>query len=632
MKEQNNHAKILLNCMPPAQILMPSITLNILKSVLRQNGGKAEIIYWNLKLETFFKDWAKNFGEDNFEFARLLPFVYFKAKQYYDLSAMERIRNILLTQAELSAKKNKRKISPTFISSLPDKTIVRIEAFIKDELAGYDFTNVILSGFTAKFYQWLPALLIAGETKKKHPHIKTIIGGFDTRHSAAEMLRNFDCFDLAIWGEGEYPLLQITDVINNGGSDFSEIPGLVYREKNEIIVSKKRDRQYLDLDHYPDSDYDDFYSVAKEDRKKGRLFGYPVESIRGCLWNKCKFCVLNKGYKYRERDADSVIKEIEQAIKKYQVGYFQFMDNSLIGVDSDRLDSMLKEMTALSLACPDDFSLAAEIIPYGLDASFYKKLALAGFRMMQIGGESFADSLIKKMNKMNSFSDNLLAYKCCLKYGITPIGANIITGIPGETSKDIQTCIDNIPFLRYFVGDRLINFAESKFALDKQSKFYKELDEKEIEKYNDHFFYNYLPQTMTGGMNRFELFSFCKNKTSIQKKLWEKFFKTLNSYHKAQLTYKIYGHGNVVQFEEYCNNVKTDSLLFDQPEQWQILVHANTRLCTFEEMLHELKNKYQNVTISGLKTMMNELKSKHLLYFDENYNKIVSVIDTDCLL
>lgn len=30
--------------------------------------------------------------------------------------------------------------------------------------------------------------------------------------------------------------------------------------------------------------------------------------------------------------------------------------------------------------------------------------------------------------------------------------------------------------------------------------------------------------------------------------------------------------------------------------------------------------------------MMNELKSKHLLYLDENYNKIVSIIDTDCLL
>ncbi|HOY32258.1 MAG TPA: hypothetical protein PKW80_10300, partial [Bacteroidales bacterium] len=79
MEIQSKHARIVLNCMPPAQILMPSITLNILKGVLKQNGFRSEIFYWNLLLEPFFKHWDEKFGDENFEFARLLPFVYWKA-------------------------------------------------------------------------------------------------------------------------------------------------------------------------------------------------------------------------------------------------------------------------------------------------------------------------------------------------------------------------------------------------------------------------------------------------------------------------------------------------------------------------------------------------------------------------
>jgi len=618
--------------MPPAQILMPSITLNILKGVLKQNGFRSEIFYWNLLLEPFFKHWDEKFGDENFEFARLLPFVYWKAKHYNDPLAIEKIKNVLARKTNESTLKKKKSISPELLFNLPEKTTTKIQDFISEEIAGFNNKDVILSGFTAKFYQWLPALLVAEETKKSNPHIKTIIGGFESKNSALELLRNFNCFDFAVWGEGEYPLVQISHMINKDSSDFNEIPGLVYRKKKQLVISEKKERQYFNLDHYPEPDYEDFYSLVRKDPANEKMLSYPVEGSRGCIWNKCKFCVLNKGYKYRERDVESIVKEIELAIEKYHIEYFQFMDNSIIGADKMRLECLLKKLSVSYIDCPDDFSLAAEIIPAGLNASFYKKLALAGFRMMQVGGESFADSLLKKMNKKNSFSDNLLAYKFCLKYGINPIGANIITGIPGETLKDIKTCIKNIPFLRFFVSNRQIQFMESRLALDKHSVFYREINENEKEKYTDHFFFNYLPHSLIAKMNRFDLFHFSKNKSPKQKELWDEFFKILQKYHRAKLSYKLYDYGNVIQFEELYNNIKTDAVVFDKPEQWQILVNANSQLLSFDEMMQLLKNKYKNTTPKKLKTMMNELKSHHLLYFDENYNKIIAVIDTDCLL
>ena len=627
-----NKPTILLHCLPPAQTLMPSITLNVLKSTLKQNRINSEIVYWNIKLEPFYRALSKIFDEADYEFARLLPFIYSKARYYGDLAAQEKIQHVIARQAGIAFRNKEKKYSTASLSLMLKNTTSRIETFVRNTIRSTDFGGIMLCGFTAKFYQWLPGLLVAGEIKKNHPEIKTIIGGFDTQSAAHEMLRNFSCFDMAVWGEGEYPLLEISKEVLAGSERFQEIPGVLFRKENKIMVAENKNRQYLDLDHYPEPDYDDFFSIAKEDKKNRLFFSTPIESIRGCPWNRCKFCVLNKGYRYRERAADSVGREVAAVLEKYRTAYFQFMDNSLIGKDKQRLNAMLDRLTNISLTSRQDFSLSAEIIPHGLDASFYKKLALAGFRMMQVGGESFADSLLRKMNKKNSFSDNLLAYKFCLKYGIIPIGANIITGIPDETLRDIRTSISNIPFLRFFVGPQAITFTESKFALDKQSQYYKELDKKELESYTEHFLFNYLPPQMTSGMNRFELFYFCKNKSAAQGKLWEKFFHTLSQYQKARFTYKIYNHEGVILYEEYCQGAKNDSIVFDQPVEWQILVNANTQLCSFESMLKLLKNKYPGITAAELKNIMDELKSKHLIYFDNTYDKIISVIDTDNLL
>jgi radical SAM superfamily enzyme YgiQ (UPF0313 family) len=621
MDDLSRAASVLLNCMPPAQIMMPSISLNILKNVLQQNGIRSEVVYWNLKFEPHFSLWAEHFDEDNFELPRMLPFVYHAAKHYGDERAMERIRN-LLTKTITSPDQKKNKGSRrSRLLKLPAKSCDLIEALITSELAKTDFSDVVISGFTAKFLQWLPALVVASETKKMHPHISTVIGGFETRGSAMEMLRNFSCFDYAVWGEGEYPLLELTQAEIHDAADLSQIAGLVYRKDGHIVVAKKKERQYLD-----------FYTPAALIRKKDQILSYPIETSRGCSWNRCKFCVLSQGYRYRERHADSIIEEIGTAVNKYGAGCIQFMDNNIMGSNRKRIGDLLDKLAGFFLGCTNDYYLTAEIIPCGLDAAFYKKLALAGFRMVQLGGESFSDQLIRKMNKMNSFSDNLLAYKFCLKYGILPIGANIITGIPGETIRDIKSCTDNIPFLRFFVGPRSIQFTESPFALEKHSRFNREINENERKKHCEHYLFNYLPEGMTKGMNRFDLFHFIKAKPPARKKLWKKFFNTLDRYFQAGLTYKIYGNGDTVQFEEYCRSIKTDSLVFDRPEQWQILVHANSRLVSFDEMLNLIQSRYTQIDPTALIHMMKELKSKHMLYYDEHYNKIVSVIDTDTLL
>jgi radical SAM superfamily enzyme YgiQ (UPF0313 family) len=619
--------KVLLNCLPPAHTLMPSAALNILKGVLKKNGFNAEVVYWNVKFENTLAVWARLFGEDNYDFSRLLPFVNYLAHDCNDAASVNNISKLIENTLINSSIRKSAQVKSLY-AHLPETTFNNINSIINTELSNTFLDDVFLYGFSAKFYQWIPAMIIAEKVKAIKPQIKTIIGGFDSKTAAVEIMRNFSCFDFAVWGEGEYPLLELCKTLKENPGERIDIAGLVSRENGKLSLPHNAVRKYFDLDNYPEPDYDDFFSKVKEEKEKGIFLYYPVETIRGCHWNKCKFCVLANGYKYRERNVDSVINEIKSAISKYDIGYFQLLDNNVVGCNRQRFDELLEKLKALYIQSSNDFTVFTEIIPYGLNATDYRKMAIAGIRMVQIGGESLADSLIRKMNKMNSFSDNLLAYKYCLKYGIKPDGANIITGIPGEKDKDVRQCYSNLHYLRFFIGGQLMMFTESPFALERLSKFYKEMGEKEKESYDAHFIYNLLPQVITANMNRFELFFFRKSKPP-NKKLWDKFFKLLESYGKANYSYKIFRIDDQLIYEEFSNRVKTASLIFDEPMQWDMLVFANERLRMFEEMLLMLRKKYKNLTKARLRIMLNELKSHNLIYFDEKYDRIVSVIDTD---
>ena len=269
MEIKNNNGRVVLNCLPPAHTLMPSALLNILKCVLKQHGFLSEVIYWNNKFEKDIGEWGNLFGNNNYEFSRLIPFVYDLSKDFKDKTSISKIFRFINKAIKRLPHDKNFEANKKYVLALPEKTCGKISSIINEEFLNFDFTGVILSGFTSKFYQWLPALRIAGETKRLHPEIKTVIGGFDSKSEAVEMLRNFSCFDFAVWGEGEYPLLELCNALKENQRNFAEIPGLAYREDEQILCSQKAGRKYLNLDNYPEPDFDDFFSIVKEIRKSG---------------------------------------------------------------------------------------------------------------------------------------------------------------------------------------------------------------------------------------------------------------------------------------------------------------------------------------------------------------------------
>lgn len=47
--------------------------------------------------------------------------------------------------------------------------------------------------------------------KEKSPSAVIVVGGIGTKEAAIAYLQNFAQFDIAMWGEGEIPLLHLTE-------------------------------------------------------------------------------------------------------------------------------------------------------------------------------------------------------------------------------------------------------------------------------------------------------------------------------------------------------------------------------------------------------------------------------------
>ncbi|MFH1397111.1 MAG: radical SAM protein, partial [Candidatus Omnitrophota bacterium] len=135
--------------------------------------------------------------------------------------------------------------------------------------------------------------------------------------------------DAVCVGEGEYPLLELADSLENS-RDISNIKNLWVKAGGRIY--KNDPRPLIDnLDELPFPDRGLF-------RIKSPFFLDRVSMItsRGCLYN-CPYCynntirrVYGKDNIYRRRSVDNVIKEIRAIRKEQEVNFILFYDDIFI--------------------------------------------------------------------------------------------------------------------------------------------------------------------------------------------------------------------------------------------------------------------------------------------------------------
>lgn len=615
--EKEKRVDIVFIVLPPSFISIPSPAYSILKSFINQYEICSEVIYMNHILESKIDIFRENITTET---ESILPF----------LSLLD----------QLDPNKT-RYISIYYKSLFPDLFLTDRSLIdqIKNDLEG-EFMNVIndvifklkqsntkIVGFTSKFFQWIPAVLIASYIKKEIPDIVIISGGWTNGKSAEDFLCLNSVFDFTTWGEGEYPLLYLLEFILYNKGNISEIPRVCYRDKEKVYrTSTGSLNSYVDFSNVNIlPDYSDYFKSLSLNSINVLDHMIPIERGRGCNWNKCSFCYLSQGYKFRTKPNEKMLFEIRSLIEKYHMTDFFFTDNDVIGSDIAAFESFLDGLIILKSEYPQFKIVMAEVISKDIGSGLIKKMVDAGFSNVQIGLESISEEILTDINKKQTILDNFFFIKNAIYYGMKIKGANIIVDTPNETDDMIMDAIDNLHMYRFLLNNNDFSFRIIPLAIANFSKYLKQVKQsgKELD-WNISEFSQIISDKYTKDIDRFSLLDFVNNKA--EKPLWHLFNDLLSFYKRKKFSYKItYDDlSRTIHYLEYSNNIIIKDVFFDNEYQLDILMNLNDSIWDKDKLCCKVLNlsldrvKYDNA--------IQELLDEDLIFFDKKSNCIVSLI------
>lgn len=305
----------------------------------------------------------------------------------------------------------------------------------------YDIKSFISSyapdliGITGHTINWIDILDLAKLIKATLPEVHLTLGGAHATMFPLESL-NFSYFDSIVVGEGEKPLLELCNTLEQEGKlpRDCDIKGVITKGKTNFILSEEL-RDIEDLDSLPFPDRENIVRL-----KKGNL-GYRNEKVtfmigsRGCPFD-CMFCSkLHK--KYRARSVKNIVDEMVLCEKRgYR--YIVFYDETL-NVPSYRLIELSEEILRRNVRI--NWSINARI-----DYVDKKALSLAkqaGCKIIGYGIETASEKGLKMLKNMEKITLEKIkkAFYLTKKVGIKTVAFFLIGTPYDRTREDIMHTI-----------------------------------------------------------------------------------------------------------------------------------------------------------------------------------------------
>lgn len=612
--------EIILNCVPPFSVDSPSPALSVLHAYLQNNGYNVRVIYWNIllyDLENAFL-WDKQKTKEGDYDSTLLYAAYLAVKQGDD-DLYKEVKAILQTLAPIMLN------DPGFYDEHIAEFVEKLETTIESILDSIDFSATLYFGFSLKFNQWVLSSILAEKIKQRDSSKRIVIGGINTPEVARCYLEKFNCFDIATYGEGEIPLKLISDaILNDVQLSDTDIPRTYFRKADEISkCSDNLKNTYSDLsDKRLSPIYNDYFTTLKQANLE-RSSIIIVEGSRGCHWNRCHFCYLNKGYVFRRKDVDTVIYEIRKAISEFGILRIEFADNDAIGNDMQNFNHLLDELIAIKQEYPDFTILAFEIITQNVNMELVEKMKAAGVSFIQIGYESSSDSLLKKIEKKNSFASNLNVIKHCVSNQISVTGINVIRNLLEETTDDIYQSIENLRFYRFFINkSKGFIHIPIQLGINSSSKYYHKIESSKNEYFPEVHPFQRVFEKSLDDTAKWHLFEYSKPDFAPQ---WEHFNVVQYHYLNNEYQYEITNSDNSVTYTESYNGNELE--VFELNEKQQNIIKLSYNLpISIHQLFPMLKERNSNITETEIRNDLDFLFNKGIVYHSDNYEEITSIV------
>lgn len=274
------------------------------------------------------------------------------------------------------------------------------------------------------------------------PDALIVFGGHHSTFLYSQLLNHY-CADYVVLGEGEFPLLELSNhFIKNTNVYDDNIPNIAYKKNGIIFVNTESKIDKIDLNTYPSFSYDEIdFQIYRENYFETMTAN--IISGRGCNYN-CGYCASGQFWKGipRYHNIKEVKRQVQLLNSKFGFKEIAFCDD-LFSQDEARLieicNSIIKEKLDVSWWC--------QIFPGHLSNACFEKMKASGCRRVYIGVDVASYKIQKTMGKgINPWlikEQIEMARKARI---ITSIG--IIIGYPNENDETIQDSIDLINFLK----------------------------------------------------------------------------------------------------------------------------------------------------------------------------------------
>ncbi len=274
-------------------------------------------------------------------------------------------------------------------------------------------------------------MITAAEIKKAYPGTEIAIIGLYPTLLEKGSLGQYQSIDFGVVGEPEWVIKDLIKSLENNLS-LEKIKGLIFRQGREIKVNQPQDLTRNNVNELPFPARDLFNNKAYRlpiDRKKFTLLSVG----RGCPYN-CSFCVANiyYGKKFRQRSVKSVLDEIEECVKKYNIKNFLFWGESFT-LDPNYGEAICDEIIKRGFKIV--WSTASRVDT--LNQKLLNKMKLAGCVLLSLGIESTSQDVLDGAKKGINVAQIEKAVAMVKNAGIKSMG-HFIFGLPGETKETAQ--------------------------------------------------------------------------------------------------------------------------------------------------------------------------------------------------
>ena len=316
-----------------------------------------------------------------------------------------------------------------------------------DAILAQDVRVVLCSVYVSNL---LPSLMLARAIRARDPSVAVAFGGPGVGAEAIQRLV-LELGDVVACarGEGEAIAPPLTRALVDG-TPLRDVPGIAFLDEGELVYGS--DVPMLPIGTLRTPDFTGFpipgYDVGAYRSNPAanlRWFGtaLPIATTRGCVM-RCTFCSESVYWKrWRARDPDDVISEIEALVARWNVRQFVFGDSLLNGTPA-WLERFAQRCVERQLGVT---FLFAYMRPTRLPRATLALLYAAGFRVLGFGMETASQALLDRMKKGTDVDEAKQIYEDCLDVGLH-INLSVLCGIPGETVEDVMASVRFVQELR----------------------------------------------------------------------------------------------------------------------------------------------------------------------------------------